>query len=83
MGFDSHLRFPIVTFGKPTGNALTHLSVMRQIPPRVERRGNNAACLRVAMEAAGLAGDREGALLRTSYRRTGSRTDRAMTQSVA
>jgi site-specific recombinase XerD len=35
------------------------------------------------IEAAGLAGDREGALFRTSYRRTGVLTDRAMTQSDA
>jgi integrase/recombinase XerD len=35
------------------------------------------------IEAAGLAGDREGALFRTSYRRTGLLTDRAMTQSDA
>ncbi len=35
------------------------------------------------IEAAGLAGDREGALFRTSYRRTGILTNRAMTQSDA
>ncbi len=35
------------------------------------------------IEAAGLVGDREGALFRTSYRRTGFLTDRAMTQSDA
>src|SRR6202521_1836526 len=35
------------------------------------------------IEAAGLAGDREGALFRTSYRRTGVLTDRPMTQSDA
>jgi site-specific recombinase XerD len=35
------------------------------------------------IEAAGLAGDRDGALFRTSYRRTGVLTDRAMTQSDA
>jgi len=35
------------------------------------------------IEAAGLAGDREGALFRTSYRRTGILTDRPMTQSDA
>ena len=35
------------------------------------------------IEAARLAGDREGALFRTSYRRTGVLTDRAMTQSDA
>jgi hypothetical protein len=33
------------------------------------------------IEAAGLADDREGALFRTSYRRTGVLTERAMTQS--
>ena len=35
------------------------------------------------IEAAGLARDREGPLFRTSYRRTGLLTDRAMTQSDA
>jgi site-specific recombinase XerD len=35
------------------------------------------------IEAAGLAGDRDGALFRTSYRRTGVLTDRPMTQSDA
>ncbi len=35
------------------------------------------------IEAAGLASDREGVLFRTSYRRTGVLTDRAMTQSDA
>jgi integrase len=35
------------------------------------------------IEAAGLADDREGALFRTSYRRTGVLTDRRMTQSDA
>jgi site-specific recombinase XerD len=35
------------------------------------------------IEAAGLAGDREGVLFRTSYRRTGVLTDRPMTQSDA
>ena len=35
------------------------------------------------IETAGLAGDREGALFRTSYRGTGVLTDRAMTQSDA
>src|SRR3984957_18357834 len=35
------------------------------------------------IEAAGLAGDREGTLFRTSYRRTGLLTERAMTQSDA
>jgi integrase/recombinase XerD len=35
------------------------------------------------IEAAGLAGDREGRLFRTGYRRTGVLTDRAMTQSDA
>ncbi len=35
------------------------------------------------IEAAGLAGDREGPLFRTSYRRTGVLTDRPMTQSDA
>jgi len=35
------------------------------------------------IEGAGLACDREGALFRTSYRRTGALTDRPMTQSDA
>jgi integrase len=35
------------------------------------------------IEAAGLAGDREGSLFRTSYRRTGLLTNRPMTQSDA
>jgi len=35
------------------------------------------------VEAAGIAGDREGALFRTAYQRTGVLTDRAMTQSDA
>jgi integrase len=35
------------------------------------------------IEAAGLAGDKEGPLFRTSYRRMGTLTDRTMTQSDA
>jgi integrase len=35
------------------------------------------------IEAAGLAGDKEGRLFRTAYRRTGTLTNRAMTQSDA
>ena len=34
------LRLPLPTSGKPAANATTHLSITRQIPLRVRRRGN-------------------------------------------
>ena len=39
-GIRLSLRLPIATPGKPTANATTRLSVTRQIPLRVKRRGN-------------------------------------------
>jgi len=58
--------------------------------PRKRRQGTRDArhhsletYLQDYIEAAGLASDREGVLFRTSYRRTGVLTDRAMTQSDA
>jgi len=39
-GIRLSLRMPIATPGKPTANAMTHLSIKRQIPLRVKRRGN-------------------------------------------
>jgi site-specific DNA recombinase len=39
-GIRLSLRLPIATAGKPTANATSHLSITRQIPLRVKRRGN-------------------------------------------
>ena len=39
-GIRLSFRLPIATTGKPTSNAVTHLSITRQIPLRVKRRGN-------------------------------------------
>ena len=39
-GIRLSLRLPIATPGKPTRTPLTHLSITRQIPLRVKRRGN-------------------------------------------
>jgi site-specific DNA recombinase len=39
-GIRLSLRLPIATPGKPTANVTTHLSITRQMPLRVKRRGN-------------------------------------------
>jgi hypothetical protein len=38
-GIRLSIRLPIPTFGKPKASAAIHLSIMRQIPLRVRRRG--------------------------------------------